>query len=276
VSHDDRRRALAKLARDPARTGCLVEGCLLIAQGETPDLGFDHCVAEVARLAAHVKVILENDGGRPWRALQFALGKQADFCGDRATYDDPENSYLDRVLARKRGLPILLSVLWVEVARGAGIPAEGIGLPGHFLARIGEGNETTFVDPFDRGLPVSRDDAMRRAATAVGEADRRDPAWLEPVDPKAIFTRVLANLVNAYARRGDDLRLERTLGDLLALRPGEGSLLAKRGEARQQLGDVPGALLDLNEALTRLDGGPLFDRAYELARKLARMRESQN
>ena len=85
--------------------------------------------------------------------------------------------------------------------------AEGIGVPGHFLVRVGRGDEAMLVDPFTGGHPVSRDEALRRGALAVGQPDQRDPAWLAPTDLRSLITRVLANLVNTYVAHGDDPRL---------------------------------------------------------------------
>lgn len=275
MMQDTRRRDLVDVVRAPPLVGGLTEACLLIARGEYPDLSVDHFLAETARLSARVRSKLDTEGGRPWRVLQGVLAHEEDFAGDEADYGHPDNSYLNRVFERRRGLPILLAVVWIEVARGARVPAEGVGLPGHFIARVGEGDETMFVDPFHRGQPMSRAEALR-VGVAATHGQPADPAWLEPVAPRAIVARVLNNLVETYDRRGEPERMERVLSDQLALRPGDGRLLVRRGDVRSQIGDADGALLDLNEALLRLEDGPLFRHAHELASRLARLRTSWN
>jgi regulator of sirC expression with transglutaminase-like and TPR domain len=116
------------------------------------------------------------------------LGVAHGFVGDRQHYDDPDNSMLDVVLSRRRGLPILLSVVYVEVARRAGIRLQGIGLPGHFVVgRLGT-DPPVLLDPFDAGHPLDADvphDLLR------------------PWGAHEIAMRMLNNLVEAYRRRGD-------------------------------------------------------------------------
>jgi regulator of sirC expression with transglutaminase-like and TPR domain len=275
LNHETRRRDLATCVRRNASPSALADAAWLIAQGEYPELDVAAGTGRLIVLGERVRARLADEGGRPWRVLHGVLGQEEDFTGDEATYGHPDNSYLNRVLERKRGLPILLSVIWVAVAHAAGIPAAGIGLPGHFIARVGEGNEEAFIDPFRRGLPVSRDEALRLGAAAAGGAPA-DPAWLQPQAAGDVAFRILTNLSNAYDRSGDAARLERVLSDQLALQPREGRLLVRRGDVRATLGDTTGALLDLNEALIALEDGPLFKHAHGLATRLARSRISEN
>jgi regulator of sirC expression with transglutaminase-like and TPR domain len=122
------------------------------------------------------------------RALASLLGDVHGFTGDSDHYDHPDNSMLDRVLARRRGLPILLSVVYVEVARRASIPLAGVGLPGHFVAGRFDGDaEPILLDPFSGG--------------ALTRAD--DPALVRPWTAHEIAMRMLNNLVVAYHRRGN-------------------------------------------------------------------------
>ena len=115
MNDDARRAALAELVGGPVGPARLGRACLAIAQGESPDLDVDTCIATIRRLADETRPTLEA-GAAPWGALQAVLGVAAGFRGDAENYDAPENSYLDRVLARRRGLPIMLSVVWIEVA----------------------------------------------------------------------------------------------------------------------------------------------------------------
>ena len=121
------------------------------------------------------------------RACAALLGDRHGFTGDREQYDDPENSMLDRVLSRRRGLPILLSVVYVEVARRAGVALAGVGLPGHFVVGHFGGPAPLLIDPFAAGAPVRGD----------------HPAELvRPWSPHEIALRMLNNLVGSYQLRG--------------------------------------------------------------------------
>ena len=122
------------------------------------------------------------------RALAEVLGDAHGFEGEREHYDDPANSMLDLVLERRRGLPILLSVVYVEVARRAEIGLAAVGLPGHFVAgHFGEA-PPLLLDPFGGGARVTTD---------------ADPAAVRPWTPHETAMRVLNNLVRAYGRRGN-------------------------------------------------------------------------
>jgi regulator of sirC expression with transglutaminase-like and TPR domain len=116
------------------------------------------------------------------------LGRTHGFAGDRENYDHPDNSMLDLVLARRRGLPILLSVVYVEVARRAGIPLAGVGLPGHFVVGHFGTQPPLLLDPFDGGAKIEAQGAE---------------AHVRPWGAHEIAMRMLNNLVGAYQRRGD-------------------------------------------------------------------------
>ncbi|MGI8904690.1 MAG: transglutaminase family protein [Solirubrobacteraceae bacterium] len=135
------------------------------------------------------------------------LGVEHGFAGDREHYDDPANSMLDVVLTMRRGLPILLSVVYVEVARRAGIPLAGVGLPGHFVVGHFGADPPLLLDPFAGGGAVEAD--VNRL-------------FVRPWRAHEIAMRMLHNLVAAYQRRGDLGAAIRAAGMRLAL-PSEGS-----------------------------------------------------
>jgi regulator of sirC expression with transglutaminase-like and TPR domain len=116
------------------------------------------------------------------------LGVQHGFRGNREHYDDPNNSMLDVVLTSRRGLPILLSVVYIEVGRRAGVPIGGVGLPGHFVVAHFGADPPLLLDPFERGEIVS--------APVEDE-------YLRPSRPHEIAMRMLNNLVGSYKRRGN-------------------------------------------------------------------------
>jgi regulator of sirC expression with transglutaminase-like and TPR domain len=144
-------------------------------------------LAELDRLGSEVESIARDTASEETAALAEVLGGRHGFEGDREQYDDPDNSMLDLVLERRRGLPILLSVVYVEVARRAGIALAGVGLPGHYVVGHFGHVPPILLDPFGRG-----------AAVEV-------PASIEPRAWGAHETalRMLNNLVGSYLRRGD-------------------------------------------------------------------------
>ena len=142
---------------------------------------------------------------RTFDGLRRYLFHDLGFRGDREHYDDPRNSFLDLVLARRTGLPILLATVMMEVGRRADVPVVGIGMPMHFLVRCGRDTDR-FADPFTGDALDG--DGVRRMFEALAEGRLRwDDRYLEPVVARAIVTRMLANLYASYRRRRDPVRL---------------------------------------------------------------------
>lgn len=276
MTEAERRAALVHVVRRGSRPGGLAKACLIVARGEYPRLDPTVSLAEIARLSARVRETVDHGAGPPWRALADVLGRAEGFRGNEEDYDNPDNSYLNRVLAHRHGLPILLSVIWIEVARGAGIPAVGIGLPGRFVVEVGRGRHARVVDPFTGGRPLSIAEALDLAVQATGDPTLTAGDVLVPATPRELMLRVLANLASAYEKRGDVKRQLRVVSDQIELAPADARLLARRGELRARQDDVAGGLADLNSALCRLPAGLAFDRVRENARLLARLRESEN
>ena len=127
------------------------------------------------------------------------------FRGDREHYDDPRNSFLDLVLARRTGLPILLATVMMEVGRRAEVPVVGIGMPMHFLVRCGR-DADRFADPFT-GDALDAAGVRRLFETMAEGRLRWDERYVEPVVARAIVTRMLANLYASYRRRRDPVCL---------------------------------------------------------------------
>jgi regulator of sirC expression with transglutaminase-like and TPR domain len=201
-------RSFAELALAPDATMDLLALALAAEFRDVDAHGalakLDALGAELARAAARSS----SDPAGVALACGHLLGADHGFDGDRGGYDDPDNSMLDLVLTRRRGLPILLSVVYIEVARRAGIPLRGIGLPGHFVVAHFGADPPVLLDPFDRGRvlngPVAND-------------------LLRPWQPHEIAMRMLNNLVAAFERRSNLGAAIRAASMRLSL-PAQGSL----------------------------------------------------
>jgi regulator of sirC expression with transglutaminase-like and TPR domain len=141
-------------------------------------------------------------------ALERLLGREVALTGDRDTFDAPVNSFLPRVLERKRGLPITLSLVYVEVARRANLPLFGVSLPGHFVAGYAFGDKVLLMDPFDSGKKLTEVDALSRIKSIVSETELTDKAarlmlerYLKPATAENVAVRMLRNLYGTYKRR---------------------------------------------------------------------------
>lgn len=141
------------------------------------------------------------------------------FAGNRASYYDPDNSYLDRVIDRRLGIPITLAVVLIDVARRCGITLAGVGMPGHFLVRADEGDRPRFIDPFTGGRTLTVDECAARFHAVQGVDAAFDVGYLDPVDPLTVVARILANLRSIHMARQDSANLEWVLR-LRGLLPG--------------------------------------------------------
>ncbi|MFI5683862.1 tetratricopeptide repeat protein [Streptomyces sp. NPDC051636] len=172
--------------------------CLLLAaqaDGSLDEAGMDTAQMELDRLAGQLP--FRPGGPRAWAvALCELLGDRYGFRGCAADYQRLESSLLHEVLVRRRGLPILLSVVWMEVARRAGAPVYGVALPGHFVVGFGTAEEQVLADPFDGGRVLTGADAELLVVGAAGVP--LDPAMLAPADPLDVVRRILNN-VRAWA-----------------------------------------------------------------------------
>lgn len=175
-------------------------------------------------------------------ALRESLGERAGFAGHESDYDDVRASLLPEVISRRRGLPILLSIVWIEVARRIGVPAYAVGLPGHVIVAVGAPRENVLVDPYAGGEIMTVHDAAARVR-AAGAAFTR--AQLAPMTPDDLLTRVLSN-IRVLAARTDVPRTRLWAVELSLLLPRHPAVLRReRGELRVRLGDFLGGAADL-------------------------------
>ncbi len=137
-------------------------------------------------------------------ALRRVIGIAEGMGGNVDDYYAPDNSFLNRVLETRRGIPISLAILWIEVGRRAGIEMHGVGLPGHFVVYAGG----QMVDPFHYGEAIGFDEAASLVADALGGSPRLDRSWLTPVGPVEMIDRLCRNLETIYGAQGDGANLE--------------------------------------------------------------------
>jgi regulator of sirC expression with transglutaminase-like and TPR domain len=230
----------------------LDEAALLISAHANPQLD----VTSQLRRLDHVATQVDRADSE---ALCRVLFEQLGLRGDRDRYDDPANSYIDQVLDRRRGIPISLSVLLIEVGRRCGVPLEAVGMPGHFLVRDPSAPDR-LIDAFDRGRRLSKEDCERLLQAATGGDGQLTPDMLATAGPWATLARMLANLDRSFERRGDtdalvwvsDLRMR-----IPAAALGDRRQLAGRLAA---LGRVVAAADVLEEAARLVPGLPVRNR----------------
>lgn len=176
---------------------------LLIARDARPALDIDRELARIDEIAAPLGTLdPKAPAGELAQAIAGHLYERLGFHGNEDDYFDPKNSYLDEVITRRTGIPITLAVLIGAVGRRVGVEVEGIGFPGHFLARIGGANGV-YVDPFFGGRVLDEASLRRLASRMLGSPSRLSPSHLEPVGLRPLCVRMLINLKHAHERRRD-------------------------------------------------------------------------
>ncbi|MEA2931608.1 MAG: hypothetical protein QOI56_393 [Actinomycetota bacterium] len=216
-----------QLVQGPEDELALDEAALLIAAHAYPDLDVERELARLDDLAAGCPDPT-IDG---WRQHLFVdLG----FTGETKNYYDARNSFLNDVLDSRRGLPITLSVVGIEVGRRLGLRFEGIGMPGHFLLRAADSPDT-FFDPFQGGAVLDRLGCVQRFNAVNPPTAPFLGTYLDPIGPRAILGRMLQNVKGAYTRQGDTAGL-RWVFDLRLAIPGTPPLEGRDGARLQAAG----------------------------------------
>ena len=205
-----------------------------------PELDLQRYLTQFEELASAASPILSNEPNPLSQSEQLAhfLFQELGFLGNSAAYDDPRNSYLNEVLDRRLGIPITLSVIYLEIAARLDIPAQGIGLPGHFIVGIQTQAERLFLDPYHGGIHLSVIDCARLVEQSTGYSGPFQPEWLLPTRPAEILTRMLYNLRNVYIQQ-DNWRLACPVVEhLLALQPQNPDHLRDLGTIHRQNGSL--------------------------------------
>jgi regulator of sirC expression with transglutaminase-like and TPR domain len=180
----------------------LAESALLMACEEYPQLEVSPYLDRLDEIADAIRPKLRSGGSAldTIEAINEVLFGVIGFRGNTENYDDPRNSFFNDVLERRVGIPITLSAVYMEVARRISFPVSGVGMPGHFLVKYSDGTEEFFLDPFNGGQILSRDDCARRFAEMFGDAQQFSERMLAIASPRQMLFRMLSNLKTIYIK----------------------------------------------------------------------------
>jgi regulator of sirC expression with transglutaminase-like and TPR domain len=238
----------------------LAQAALVIARIEYPRLDAEQYVAMLDAMGESTRRAIERaadaSGDRSTfsciRALNEHLFEELHFVGNRDRYEDPRNSCLNEVLDRRTGIPITLSVVYMEIARRAGLQVDGINFPGHFLVRCpdaGIRGKGLIIDPFHAGALLSEPDCRVLLQRHVGAEVAFSRSLLAPTTRPQIIVRMLLNLKRIYVHMRSFPQARDVTELLLAMTPSALSELRDRGLLAYHLNDVSGALRDLQTYL---------------------------
>jgi regulator of sirC expression with transglutaminase-like and TPR domain len=224
---------------------------LEIARDDYPDLDVAGYLRRIDQIAVHVMERLESEKTVYHRiaALNSVMFEEHGFHGNRRNYYDPKNSFLNEVIDRKMGIPISLSVLYMEVAQRTGLPLYGVSFPGHFLVKYSDDRERIVIDPFNAGEVKSRESLGQLLKSLYGGKVTLVDDFLEPVTKKQIIRRMLNNLKMIYLQEKNFLKILAVLQRLVVLDPSSAEDIRDRGSVYLKLECFQYALADFESYL---------------------------
>ena len=269
-TYEEFRRAVER----PEEALDLGRAALAIAASEYPRLDTTAYLARIDELAIAVTKHLTGDESGPHRsiaALNYVLFQKCAFRGNRDDYFDAKNSFLNEVIDRRIGIPITLSVLYMEVARRIGLPLLGVGFPGHFLVKYLDDREEIVIDPFNGGDIRTPDSLQQLLAGLYGKPVALSPQLLDPVTKRQILRRMLNNLKFIYLRQRDLVKALAALDRMTIAEPNLAEDLRERGQVYLALEYFPQAKTDFESYLRLAPDAPdaekIRDHLVDLARR---------
>jgi serine protease Do len=245
-------RQLEELMSDASKSDIqLLLGVLLVAKLDNPDIDVDAYQQRIGEMADEIRDRLSKDADPAARrvAMHKYLFDENGFHGGRTEYYHPANSHMNRVIDDREGLPITLSILYMELGRRLGLQIEGVGLPGRFVVKHVTDEEQQLIDVFDRGKLLSREDAEVIVASYAGRIMTADDLRAQTV--VEILTRVLNNLIGVASDQQDVAAMHRYYEGQVAVNPQAVDSRFKRSQIRAITGRTAGAVEDLNWLIER-------------------------
>jgi regulator of sirC expression with transglutaminase-like and TPR domain len=229
----------------------LARAALYLAQEEYPELEVEDYLALLDQMAADVAARLSPER-YPLRIIQTLnqyLFEEQSFTGNKANYYDPDNSYLNRVLDRRSGIPITLSLVYLEIADRIGFPMVGVNMPGHFMIRPAIDEMQVFVDPFHQGEVLFEADCQERLSQIFSRPVMFQPEFAAPVTSAQFLARMLGNLKAIYISQNRAAKALDAIDRVLLLFPDALFELRDRGLMYYQMGQWSSASRDLTAYL---------------------------
>ena len=255
----------------------LLEAAVSLAQDEYPELDVEEVLGDVDQLLARLKRRLPLDAPelQRLRALNQFFFRDLGFGGNINDYYDPDNSFLNTVLRTRRGIPITLAVLWLELAVGVGLNARGVAFPGHFMVKVNLPKGQVVIDPFN-GQSLSREELterlepFRQRSPISEEFEVPMGLYLQSAPPRDIIGRMLRNLQEIHKTQEDWPRLIAVQDRLIVLQPDAWTEYRDRGLAWAAQGDVAYAVADLEMYLAHAEEALDIDSIAERVAQLRR------
>jgi regulator of sirC expression with transglutaminase-like and TPR domain len=259
---------LPLLACHPAADVDLAEVALLLAREEHADLDVEATLGELAAMAHDVRPRLRGPLAARVAALARYLFHEVGFRGNTQNYYDPRNSYFNEVLDRRTGIPITLSLVAMAIGARAGLTVQGVGLPGHFIAKaVTSDQDDVLFDPFHGGRLLTPEQCKALVEQVTGTRFHPTPESFEAAPPHVIVVRLLSNLKGIYLKTGDFPRAARIIRRLCQLLPHDPAQQRDLGASLLHAGQAGRALEHLDAYLQAVPKAADADSVRQLLNK---------
>lgn len=262
-----------EFAREVARPDAeldLARLALVIAREEYPQLPPEPYLARLDQIAEEVRDRLSDETAPPvvLEELLRVVFEKHGYQGNREAYYDPRNSFLNDVLDRRKGIPLTLGIVLLEVGWRLGLPLEGVNFPHHFLVRYSGDVVQMLIDPFESGRVRFQDEAQAFLDRVYGGMVRVRSSYLESASKRDMLVRLLTNLKSLYSNVGDNERAVAAVERILLLRPDRHHEHRELGLLFARLGRAEEAAQHLKTFLDRQPGSPEAPRVRAILRDL--------
>ncbi|MGH7047766.1 MAG: SirB1 family protein [Stellaceae bacterium] len=263
-------RFLRALGGADGRVLPIAEAALVLASFERRRVDF-------ARYRDHLRLLARDVAGHPAAtgdlagralALKEIILLKYGYSGDELTYDDVQNANLMRVVDRRKGLPVVLGILFIDAARAQGWDAVGLAFPGHFLIRLTDAGERLILDPFHNGQICGAAELRDLLKAVVGEHRELAPEFYAPVADRDVLLRLQNNLKSRLLREERHERAVRTVETMLMLAPDLAELWREAGLLHRQLGNLRAAAAALEQYVLRAGDGQARHQAAAILQQL--------
>jgi len=236
----------------------LAKTALYIAKEEYPELDIDHYLQILDSLTREItgETSTLTDPEQILLQINHVLFEKHRFRGNTENYYDPKNSFLNDVLDRKTGIPITLSLIYLEIGKRLGLKLQGIGFPGHFLLKYKQGENIVYVDPFNKGILLTEEDCVQRIFEMYQGQVIFQKEFLEPVSNKQFLIRMLNNLKGIYNNEKNYNKVLEVIERILLINPDLPQEIRDRGIVQLSLGNYSDALRDFRRYIKLIPFAP--------------------
>jgi regulator of sirC expression with transglutaminase-like and TPR domain len=263
-------RFLRELGASEGRVLPIAEAALALASLERRRV-------DLARYRDHLSLLARDVGHHPGasgdlaaraRALNEIILLKYGYCGDELTYDDLQNANLVRVIDRRKGLPVVLGILFIDAARAQGWEAAGLAFPGHFLIRLSERAERLILDPFHNGQICGAAELRELLKAVAGEDRELSPGFYAPVSDRDVLLRLQNNLKSRLIQQQRHERAANIVETMLMLAPDLAELWREAGMLHRQLGNMRAAVAAFEQYIVRAPDGTARHQAAAILQQL--------